>query len=114
MLRRATGAQFLSGGAVLGATARTGAAENADLFHAAIASIRPLMLTSASFLAFAFGLQHSRPLQNFALDFCLQVQEILIIAAVVSVFGKSLRNINVIISHGSCVPPALILKQTVA
>ena len=52
--------------------------------------------TSASFLSFAFGLQPSRPFQNFVLDFCFQVHEIPIIAAVVSVFGKSLRKVGVI------------------
>ena len=55
--------------------------------------------TSASFLSFAFGLQPLRPLQNFVLDFCFQVREIPIIAAVVSVFGKSLRKVGVIIFH---------------
>jgi len=52
--------------------------------------------TSASFLSFAFGLQPVRPFQNFVLDFCFQVHEIPIIAAVVSVFGKSLRKVGVI------------------
>ena len=51
--------------------------------------------TSASFLSFAFGLQPLRPLQNFVLDFCFQVREIPVIAAVVSVFGKSLRKVGV-------------------
>jgi len=61
--------------------------------------------TSASFLSFAFGLQPLRPLQNFVLDFCFQVREIPIIAAVVSVFGKSLREAGVIFHT----PPRLMI-----
>jgi hypothetical protein len=53
-------------------------------------------LTSASFLSFVFGVQHLRPFQNFVLDFRFQVHEIPIIAAVVSVFGKSPRKVGVI------------------
>jgi hypothetical protein len=43
-----------------------------------------------------FGLQHLRPFQNFVLDFRFQVHEIPIIAAVVSVFGKSPGKVGVI------------------
>jgi len=75
------------------------------------ASSRPLLLASASFLSFAFGLQPLCPLQNFVLDFCLQVHEIPVIAGVFSLFGKSLRNVGVIIAHCSCVSSAQYIAQ---
>jgi hypothetical protein len=63
------------------------------------------LLALATFLCFALSLQRLRPLQDFVLDRWLQIREIPGIANVLSVFGKSLGKVAVLVAHcGSLLP----------